>query len=236
MQWKAECGKVLKRFTQALGHNEEVWIFAARFQNDTIGLSRTLLLEGLRFHPDSIKIYREYFMLEIQFLKNLKENPDLAQDLENPENIQNGEIIKTVFTKAIEATKNPLFANEMLTLVNKNNLFTLYKDLQNLLMDQFGEEIWIWTILANLKLYPDSNRDRSIDEKFENCGEILLQGLEKIQSLQFIQETLKFIRQIGEEYSDFEAQCGLLAFKILEKGQKLGLLNDELKSLLVELE
>ena len=58
MHWKAECDKVLKRFTQASGgQSQDVWIFASRFQDQPIGLSRTLLLEGL--HPESIKIYCE---------------------------------------------------------------------------------------------------------------------------------------------------------------------------------
>ena len=50
MHWKAECDKVLKRFTQASGgQSEDVWIFAYRFQDQQIGLSRILLLEGLPF-------------------------------------------------------------------------------------------------------------------------------------------------------------------------------------------
>ena len=112
MQWKAECGKVLKRFTQTSGgQNEDIWIYASRFHENQIGLSRTLLLEGLRFHPESIKIYREYFMLEIEFSKLIKNEPELGQDLEDGQAVSNGEIVKKVFEKAIESTKSPLFAN-----------------------------------------------------------------------------------------------------------------------------
>ena len=32
MDWKVEAGKVLKRMTQILAHQEQIWIFAARFQ------------------------------------------------------------------------------------------------------------------------------------------------------------------------------------------------------------
>ena len=71
MHWKAECGKILKRFTQA-----------SRFQDQQIGLSRTLLLEGFRFHPESIKIYREYFVLELGFCKDIKANPELGENLQ----------------------------------------------------------------------------------------------------------------------------------------------------------
>ena len=61
MHWKAECDKVLKHFTQASGgQSEDVWIFTYRFQDQQIGLSRILLLEGLHFHPESIKIYRSW--------------------------------------------------------------------------------------------------------------------------------------------------------------------------------
>ena len=124
MHWKAECGKVLKRFTQASGgQSEDVWIFASRFQDQQIGLSRTLLLEGLRFHPESIKIYREYFMLEIGFCKDIKANPELGEDLEDPQAVSDGEIVKTVFEKALETTQSPLFAAEMLTFVQKSKLY-----------------------------------------------------------------------------------------------------------------
>ena len=53
MDWKAEAGKFLERFTQTLSYKEEVWIFAARFQlenQNSIHIARTLLLKGLRFH------------------------------------------------------------------------------------------------------------------------------------------------------------------------------------------
>ena len=61
MDWKAESGKILERFVQTLSHKEEIWIFAARFQLEhqkSMDVARTLLLKGLRFHKDSIQLYR----------------------------------------------------------------------------------------------------------------------------------------------------------------------------------
>ena len=74
----------------------------------------------------------------------------------------------------------------------------------------------------------------SVNQKFQDCQTILLQGLNKIQSLEFIQEALKLIRQISDEHSELDGHCGILAFKILQKGDELDLLNEDLKALLNE--
>ena len=234
MQWKAETGKVLKRFTQTSGgQNEDIWIYASRFHQNQIGLARTLLLEGLRFHPESIKIYREYFMLEIEFCKSIKNEPELGEDLEDGPAVSNGEIVKKVFEKALASTKSPLFAMEMLILVQKSKLYNLYKDLQEFLQEsEFSKQIWSWTILASLSLYPDPNQDRTVEHKFENCLEFLLQGLDKIQSTAFVEECLKLAKQISDEHKDLDEYCGMIAAKVLQKGNALGLLTDDLKSLL----
>ena len=236
MHWKAECGKILKRFTQASGgQSEDVWIFASRFQGDQqIGLSRTLLLEGLRFHPESIKIYREYFMLEIGFCKDIKANPDLGEDLEDPQAVSDGEVVKKVFEKALETTQSPLFTAEMLTLVQKSKLYSLYKKLTLVFQDKYADQISTWTLLASLSLYPDPNQERSVKQKFQDCQTILLQGLNQIKSLEFVQEALKLTRQISDENPELDGHCGILAFKILQKGDELDLLNEDLKALLIE--
>ena len=100
--------------------------------------------------------------------------------------------------------------------------------------DKYADQIYTWTLLASLTLYPDPNQERSVKQKFQDCQKILLQGLDQIQSLEFVQEALKLTRQISDEHSELDGQCGILAFKILQKGDELDLLNEDLKALLNE--
>ena len=73
MHWKAECDKVLKRFTQASGgQSEDVWIFAYRFQDQQIGLSRN--------SPQKVSHFTHYLKSQIFVQKfNFEKNPRFSQ-------------------------------------------------------------------------------------------------------------------------------------------------------------
>ena len=48
-----------------------------------------------------------------QFCKDIKANPDLCQDLEDPQAVSDSQIVKKVFEKALETTQSPwVFAQE----------------------------------------------------------------------------------------------------------------------------
>ena len=231
MDWKAEAGKILERFTQALCHKEEVWIFAARFQmenQNSINIARTTLLKGLRFHKDSIQIYREYFMLEMEFLKNLVEKPELAEEFEDGKTeILEGKIVHTVFLEAIENVNEPIFAAELLGLALKSGIPKLFDNLKTALLEKYGDQSWSWLILINLELYPKPNEDRTTSQKMSNFSTEVQKGLDSMKNQDFLAEILKLLQEISENHTHLQNFCEETVFQVLKTGKNLDILTEE---------
>lgn len=227
MNWKAEAGKVLRRFLQTCSHQEQVWIFASRFHwpSDEIGLSRTLLLEGLRFHPDSMILYREYFMLELDFLKAVQADPDKFQDYaEQKEDILNGKLLTSIFTNALKVIKEPLFFMELLNLVQKSGIKSLVQDLKNDFLDKFHCKKMAYLNLAAATLVPSEDRNKA--EKVDECSKVLLEALNIVQSEDFLRQSLNMIQDIAESDSELTEKCEQVAFSLLKSGHSLHLLDE----------
>ena len=231
MDWKAEAGKILERFTQALCHKEEVWIFSARFQmenQNSINIARTTLLKGLRFHKDSIQIYREYFMLEMEFLKKLVEKPELAEEFEDGKTeILEGKIVQTVFLEAIENVNEPIFAAELLGLALKSGIPKLFDNLKMALLEKYGDQSWSWLILINLELYPKPNEDRTISQKMSNFSTEVQKGLDSMKTQDFLAEILKLLQEISENHTHLQNFCEETVFQVLKTGKNLDILTEE---------
>lgn len=221
LDWKAEAGKVLERFKQVLSQVEDVWIYAARFHSSNTDLARRHLLEALRIHGSSIPIYREYFMVELHFLKNEKEEKDQQAD--------ESQIVEVVFLKAVEATNEPLFASELLGLAIKSKIPKLYEKLKNAYIEKHGDKCSTWVSLAILELYEKPFQDnRTVCKKVNDATNVLLDGIERLQSHEMMEESIQILQQV-EDISGNQAM-----FRILEKCHYYHLLTDELTKIFYE--
>lgn len=240
MDWKIEAGKILKRFTQSLSHKEDVWIFAARFQlenQDSINIARTLLLEGLRFHKDSVQLYREYFMLEIEFLKKLQENPKLAEEFgDEKTDILEGKIVETVFLDAVNNVNEPIFVAEMLGLAIKSEIPKLFDNLKTTLLDKYGDQNWSWLVVISLELYPKPNEDRTISQKLTSFSDFITTAMNSMKSQEFLLEILKLLQEISENHPNVQNQTEETVFQVLKSGQNLGILTEDQSEILASFE
>jgi len=231
MDWKAEAGKILERFTQAMSYKEEVWIFAARFQlenQNSIHIARTLLLKGLRFHKDSIQLYREYFMLEMEFLKKLYEKPQLAEEFEDGKTeILEGKIVQTVFLEAIENVNEPIFIAELLGLALKSGIPKLFNNLKASLLDKCSDQSWSWLILINLELYPKPNEDCTTSQKMRNFSTMIQRALNSMKTQDFLAELLKLLQEISDNQTHLQIYCEEAVFEVLKIGRYLQILTEE---------
>ena len=195
MDWNVEAGKVLRRFLQTLSHNEEAWIFGSRFEMENqknVGICRTLLLEGLRFHSDSVPVYREYFMLEVANLQNVQNEADNREEVEKCL-----EILKMVFVKAVEATNEPFFTVELLGLCLHNE--KLLQILKSALVEKFGETSSTWTVLATLELYQPK---RSASEKMQAFSRTMAEGMNKVDNPEIKADFARLLQQMSEAEPD----------------------------------
>ena len=233
MDWKVETGKTLKRLLQILSHDEEVWVFASRLQKQNdFSLARPLLLEGLRFHPKSMILYREYFMLELEYYQKIQKDPELLNDVEAKEEVQNGKIIETVFLQAVENCCQLLFTAELLGLAKP--LHKLFNLLKKALEDQHGDDQATWQVLANLELHPSFMRDRSAAQKIDDSVATMIKGLEKIPDAEHLDKCLNMLGEICESNPELLDDCAENVVKILQKGQELDILDDQKIALLKE--
>jgi len=238
MDWKVESGKILRRFLQILSHNEEVWVFAARLQfKQGIEFARTLLLEGLRFHPKSVIIYREYFMLELQYLQMIHDNPDLLNDVQSKDEVQNGKIVQMVFMKAVEDCQQDLFTAELLGLSQR--FPRLFQNLRKSLLDDYGSKFSTWTILITIELYPKFKDQRSAIEKLKGCYEVMDESMEHLSTsdkCKMLHYNLSLLEKIGDQNTELTGICSDLVLKLLNRGKKLEILNSDISNFLDDIE
>ncbi len=206
---------------------------------DNFGLIRTLLLEGLRFHPSSIELNREYFLLELEFLRHITQNPDSFEDTEDRKiEILDGKIVQTVFENILDKVQEPLFICELLSLTLKSKFYKIQDKLAGILTQKFQKVAWSWAVLATLKLYPDSeaNSTWTKEDKVEECAKVLLQALETVQNPEMLSESLKIMRQVAENQPELTECVENQIFELLQQGKKLEICSEDHLTLIKEFE
>ena len=215
LDWATEAGKVLERFKQVLAHVEDVWIFAARFDSNAADNARRHLVEGLRIHGSSIPIYREWFMLELQALAKMTDDKEAGHQM-----------VELAFSNAVEATNEPLFATELLGLAIKSKIpKTLYQQLKKALMEKHGDKCSTWASLAALELYENPHHCRTLCQKVEDATDVLLNGIDKLQSQEMVEESIRLLQQV---HGTCPGHCNPFMFRILDRANSYNLLSAEL--------
>lgn len=227
--WDAEARKVLQRFLQARAHHEETWLWAARHElevNHNVENARNVLVDGIKFHPMSRDIFREAFVLELNFVQRVLASQSKVDQQANVGAIKQGKLAEIFFQQAIEAIPDQSFVAELLALSNRYPDRQIHENLCKLAAEKGGQED-IWNTIARLELHPRPSEDRCFSKKVNNCCSIFNKALEELPTekmLQLYVETLLDVagREEGEEINT-------LLGKALKKGEKLGLVNEMLK-------
>ncbi|XP_051889077.1 U3 small nucleolar RNA-associated protein 6 homolog [Pristis pectinata] len=113
-KWNAKV-KLSKVFSAMLAiHSDKpaLWIMAAKWEmEDRLSSenARQLFLRALRFHPESQKLYQEYFRMELMHAEKLRKEKELLEmaklerdDTMPPEEIVSGELARIVYKNAIQ--------------------------------------------------------------------------------------------------------------------------------------
>ncbi|KAM3920056.1 U3 small nucleolar RNA-associated protein 6 homolog isoform 2-T2 [Leptodactylus fuscus] len=140
-----------------------LWIMAAKWEfEDKLSTesSRHVFLRALRFHPDSAKLYQEYFRMELMNVEKQrteKEDFKKAQmDLEEAtysDEILNGALARVVYKSAVQKIKGAEFHLSLLSIAKKFN-FTedLQKEILADLQSLYTEDPLTWDFLARQEL------------------------------------------------------------------------------------
>ena len=181
MEWNESIGKIYRRMLQVHPDKVNLWISAGRFEidgNNTnkkvnyIENARTIFMEGLRFHPQSIDLIMESFRLELLFVQKLKTDPEnYIVPEENKDAILNGKVAETVCKRAVEALDNSkenganheeavkLLLQMLRSAKQLSGGYSLQSYIVEMMVQKFPKEPLAWLGYANAALYPAMDKD-----------------------------------------------------------------------------
>lgn len=162
---KWDCKRQLSRIFSSLlaVHPDKpaLWIMAAKWEfEDKLSTenARHLFLRSLRFHPDSAKLYQEYFRMELMNVeKQRKEREDSEEVQMDAEEILDevlkGGLVRVVYKAAVQTIKGADFHLSLLSIAKKFN-FTedLQKEIMADLQTLYAEDPLTWDFLARQEL------------------------------------------------------------------------------------
>uniref|UniRef100_A0A8C5RBF8 UTP6 small subunit processome component n=1 Tax=Leptobrachium leishanense TaxID=445787 RepID=A0A8C5RBF8_9ANUR len=144
-----------------------LWIMAAKWElEDQLSAesARHLFLRALRFHPESPKVYKEYFRMELMNAeKQRKEKDDLEKakmDIGESgfsDDILNGALARVVYKTAVQIMKGASFHLDLLSIAK---MFDFTQDLQKEIFDDLqvlhAQDPLTWDFLARQELAASS--------------------------------------------------------------------------------
>ncbi|XP_036622961.1 U3 small nucleolar RNA-associated protein 6 homolog isoform X2 [Trichosurus vulpecula] len=160
-----------------------LWIMAAKWEMEDCLSSesaRHLFLRALRFHPESPKLYQEYFRMELMSAeKQRKEKQEFEQAkmdldaLDYPEEVLNGGLARIVYKEAVSKIKGAEFHLSLLSIAK---LFTFAQDLQKEIYDHLqvlhaGDPL-TWDFVARRELELESQLPEEVASKQRKAAEV----------------------------------------------------------------
>ncbi|XP_067884052.1 U3 small nucleolar RNA-associated protein 6 homolog [Heterodontus francisci] len=169
-KWNAKM-KLSKVFSAMLAIHPDkpaLWIMAAKWEmEDRLSSenARHLFLRALRFHPDSQKLYQEYFRMELMHAEKVQKEKELLEaaklelaETEYPEEIVRGELARVVYKNAIQKVHgNAEFHLSFWTIAE---LFNFTQDLQKEIVEDLQtlhpNHALTWDFMARRELDTES--------------------------------------------------------------------------------
>ncbi|KAJ8001928.1 hypothetical protein DPEC_G00174500 [Dallia pectoralis] len=202
-KWNTK-GELSKVFSSMLAIHPEkpaVWIMAAKSEmedRNSTESARHLFLRALRFHPESQKVYQEYFRMELLHAEKLRkeqmklENAEIdLGEYEFPVEIMNGKLAEVAYRNAATKIQG---ANFILSILNIAAIFDFTKDLQTTiiqdLQSKYTDDPLTWDFLAKRELdaalgeelQSVKGRASDIARREERCCQVYEEGLNALNT------------------------------------------------------
>ncbi|XP_077145133.1 U3 small nucleolar RNA-associated protein 6 homolog [Ranitomeya variabilis] len=178
-----------------------LWIMAAKWEFEdhlSTESARHLFLRALRFHPDSAKLYLEYFRMELMNAeKQRKEKADLAEmdvgDVSYSDEILDGGLVRAIYKSTKQKIKGVEFHLSLLSVAQK---FPFTAELQNEILADlqtlYAACPLTWDFLArrelSTKLPPSSDhtskqmKAQELARQEERCSHMYESALGSVQT------------------------------------------------------
>ncbi|XP_060700398.1 U3 small nucleolar RNA-associated protein 6 homolog [Hemiscyllium ocellatum] len=159
--------KLSKVFSEMLAIHPDkpaLWIMAAKWEMEdqlSSESARHLFLRALRFHPESQKLYQEYYRMELMHAEKMRKEKQLLEtaklqltEAEYPEEIVCGHLARIVYKNAIE--KIPGDAEFHLSFWKIAEMFDFTQDIQKEIVEDLqtlhADQPVCWDFVARQKL------------------------------------------------------------------------------------
>ncbi|XP_030390337.1 U3 small nucleolar RNA-associated protein 6 homolog isoform X3 [Gopherus evgoodei] len=160
---KNQLSKVFSAMLAIHPNKPALWIMAAKWEMEerfSSESARHLFLRALRFHPESPKLYQEYFRMELMHAeKQRKEKKEFEQakmdlgEFSYSEEVLNGEMARIIYRNAVEKIKGAEF---YLSLLSIAKLFDFTQDLQKEILENLqaenADDPFTWDYMARREL------------------------------------------------------------------------------------
>ncbi|XP_068945974.1 U3 small nucleolar RNA-associated protein 6 homolog [Petaurus breviceps papuanus] len=180
---KTQISKIFSSLLAIHPNKPALWIMAAKWEMEDCLSSesaRHLFLRALRFHPESPKLYQEYFRMELMHAeKQRKEKQEFERakmdldELDYSEEILNGGLAQIVYKEAVSKIRGAEFH---LSLLKIAKLFTFAQDLQKEIYDRLqvlhaGDPL-TWDFVARRELELESQLLGELSSKQGKAAEV----------------------------------------------------------------
>uniref|UniRef100_A0A8C8M0S3 UTP6 small subunit processome component n=1 Tax=Oncorhynchus tshawytscha TaxID=74940 RepID=A0A8C8M0S3_ONCTS len=202
---KVQLSKVFSSMLAIHPEKPALWIMAAKSELEDRNLSesaRQLFLRALRFHPESKKVYQEYFRMELLHAEKLrKQQKELEQaemDYEFSPEIMSGKLAELVYRDATGKIQGADFILSLLTIAA---IFDFTKELQDTiiqdLQSKYTDDSLTWDFMAKRELEATvgeelqtaKGRASDIARREERCCQVYEEGLKSLNTGTCTQQT-----------------------------------------------
>lgn len=198
---KAQLSKVFSSMLAVHPDKPNLWIMAAKCEMEDINSSesaRHLFLRALRFHPESKKVYQEYFRMELMHAEKLRKQQeelerakiDIGEYEFSPE-ILSGRLAEVVYKEATQKIEGAEF---ILSLQKIAAIFDFTKELQDAILQdlqsQHTDDSLTWDFMARRELEvggaPElssiQSRAADIMSREQRCSVVYEEGLKNLDT------------------------------------------------------
>lgn len=163
---KSQLSRVFSAMLAIHPDKPALWIMAAKWEMEdrlSSESARHLFLRALRFHPESQKVYQEYFRMELMHAEKLRKEKkefvlaSMEGVFDYPEEILRGDLAKVVFKEAVKKIRGADFILSVLSIA-KSFDFTehLQKEVLSELQTLCADDPLTWDYLARIELETES--------------------------------------------------------------------------------
>ncbi|KAM8947562.1 U3 small nucleolar RNA-associated protein 6 homolog [Pelodytes ibericus] len=164
---KVQLSKTFSSLLAVHPDKQGLWIMAAKWEMEdqlSAESARHLFLRALRFHPDSPKVYEEYFRMELMNAeKQRKEKAEFEEakmdigEAGYSEDILNGKLAQVVYKTAVQKIKG---AQLPLCLLSIAKMFDFTQELQKEILEDLqvahAQDPLTWDFMARQELLAES--------------------------------------------------------------------------------